>query len=328
MGLIGNLGRAAGLLAKTWPFLVIRFLGLLAISVISLILFVILIVALAMLGANAASWGIILIIILFLGFTSIYSFLSRYFIFLYDAGHVAVMAKILKGETADIPTTWDQLNYGKDIVIKRIGSLSALYVFKQIVYGILYAVNRAVGFFTSFMPSSIKSLIGFIMRIINRAIFLIFDITLSYLVFEPTKNAWMCAADSLVIYKKNLTRFLMVAAALVILGYVVSFIGVIFAYTAYFATGSAIMSSTNTTQVFSAILGLIFVFMIFEALRQSVVIPYSRALVLCEFFDILATVKISQEDYGILNNIPQFQELLKKANEPQSPPAVPPAPAK
>ncbi|HLC68646.1 MAG TPA: hypothetical protein VJH24_02300 [Candidatus Bilamarchaeaceae archaeon] len=314
MSFIGNIGKAISLLIKTWPFIAIRFAALLAASVISFVLFVILIVALILFGMNdILGLGILLAIILFAGFSGIFSLLARYFLFLYDAGHVAVMAKILKGEGSEVPSTMKQLDYGKDVVIKRIGSLSVLYVFKAIVWGILRAINRAVGFLSGFLPGSIRQLIRFVMAVINRAIFLIFDMILSYLVFAPAKNAWLCAADALVIYKKNIGRFLGVAAFLVIGSYTISYLGVILGYALFFAAYAGVTAAQDIVQVALVIFALIFLFMFFEALRQCLVIPFSRALVLCEFYETLQKTTIGKEDYGILNDIPQFRDLLAKA---------------
>ncbi len=318
MFLFSSFGRAFSLYFRTWPFVAIRFAVLLAFGVASLILFSLLFVGLTLIGVkNLVGLGFIFAFILLILFFGIFSWVKRYFLYLYDAGHVAVMAKMIKGEDKDIPGTMKQLDYGKDIVIKRIGSLTVLYVIESMVKGILHIVNSFAGTLISFMPKSIRDLLYFVMRVLNRAVFLVFDMVLSHLVFAPAKNAWMCAADTLVLYKKNMLRFLGLSALLVIFADVVSLVLVFFSYLAVFAVISLVIASNASAlvSIIAIIAALIVTFTIVGLVRECILIPYSKAVVLCEFYETFTAAKITKEDYGILNNIPQFQELLKKAKE-------------
>ncbi len=318
MSLVSNFGKAFGLLARTWPFIVIRFGVLLGAAVLSFVLFLVLIGGLLLLGVgNLLGLGLILGFVLLIAFFGIFGLLKRYFLYIYDAGHVAVMAKMLKGEDKDIPGTMKQLEYGKNTVIQRIGSLTILYAFEQIVRGIVYTINNVANFVISFLPKSLREILGFIMAIVNRAIFLIFDMTLSYLMFDPAKNAWMCAADTLVIYKKHFMKFLGLAAVLVLGGDILSLLILVFGYVFQLVVVGALVavvgSGGGLLGVALTLIGFVLLFVMIGIFRECIVVPYSRALILCEFYEAYQDTKISKEDYGILNDIPQFRELLEKA---------------
>ncbi len=205
-----SFGQVLGLMKKTAPFLVFRFIIYFGIT----IGFVLITGVGAGIGYGIGSiadnapaggmWGGLA------GFgvaAAIMYFIREYLLYLVKAGHIAVLVELLEGR--EIPGGKGQIDYARQQVQKRFTSSSVLFGLDQLIKGILRAFNRVFLSVASIIP--IPGAAG-VMKILNTIVTLsltyLDEVILAYLMKTRSENPWASSQTALVLYAQNYTKFL------------------------------------------------------------------------------------------------------------------------
>ena len=205
-----SLRQVLGLLAKTTPFLVFRFL----------IYFGITLGYFLMTGAGAGMgyfvgsigddpgaasvWGGIF------GFgaaSAVMYFLREYLLYLVKAGHIAVLVELMDGK--DIPGGRGQIDYAQRAVRERFAQSSILFALDQIIKGVLKAFNRTFFTIATLLPiPGAGGIVKFINTIINLSLTYLDEVILAYNLRTRSENPWKSSQEALVLYAQNYKSFL------------------------------------------------------------------------------------------------------------------------
>ena len=170
-------------------------------------------------------WGPLAFIILLLAFGGawgIVRWIQRYYFYLLNAAHAAVMTEyIVHGKNPDD----GQIAYGKEQVTSRFRDTSLMFGIDVLIDGVVKAITRKVANVVGLLPiPGMKSLKLVMERLakysttyIDKAI-----LTLAYRRREP--NVWKVAQDGVILYAQCWKPILANAAALTLLSYVEFFI--------------------------------------------------------------------------------------------------------
>lgn len=220
--------KATGVFAKTLPWILLRLglailFGLLAVAFIGGVGWV----AYTLWDAGTISGPIVIVAlaiatILFLAFLK---WVRRYALYLVSAGHIAVVAHIV--ETGEVPA--NQLSFGKDKVTDNFVEASALWGLDRILKGVLKQFNGAmlsVADLVSFIPA-LKTVVEIISRAIRMAGNYLDEAIMAHIFLNEEKDNWTAARDGVVLYGKTWKPVLASTVIIVLLGYVVSFVGLL-----------------------------------------------------------------------------------------------------
>ena len=202
--------KVLGLLAKTAPFLVFRFLIYFGIT-----LGFVLITGVGAgvgwglgtiadnAGAGATYGGLV-------GFGiagGILYFIREYLLYLVKAGHIAVLVELAEGR--EIPGGKGQIAYAKDQVKERFGTSSLLFGLDQIIKGILRAFNRVTLTVASFIPiGGARGVVKVLNAIVNLSLTYLDEVILAHLMKVRAENPWASGRTALILYAQNYTKFL------------------------------------------------------------------------------------------------------------------------
>ncbi len=214
-----SFGEVLGLLMKTAPFLLFRFLVYFGIT----LAFVIItgvgagigygIGAIAKNAAAGGTWGGLV------GFgvaSSIMYFTREYLLYIVKAGHIAVLVELFKGR--DIARGMGQIEYARRQVQERFATSAVLFGLDQLIKGVLRAFNRVFLSITSLLPiPGAAGAMKFLDTIITLSLTYLDEVILAYLMKTRPDNPWAGGRTALILYAQNYTKFLRNAVWLAII---------------------------------------------------------------------------------------------------------------
>ncbi|WP_291323002.1 hypothetical protein [Desulfonatronospira sp.] len=299
-----------GLLMKTLPFLVFRFLIYFAIT----LGFVIITGTGAGIGYGVGSiadkaaaggmWGGLA------GFglaAAIMYFIREYLLYLVKAGHIAVLVELLDGK--EIPGGKGQIDYARQQVQKRFSSSTVLFGLDQLIKGILRSFNRVFLSIASILP--IPGAAG-AMKIINTIVTLsltyLDEVILAYLMKTRSENPWASSRTALILYAQNYKSFLKNAVwlalfiwastfvvFLVVLGPVALLVGLF----------------PGTAGPLTLIVALVFAW----GIKQAVIEPIGMTALMLVYFKVTEGQTANPEWEAKLSNVSsKFKDLKDKAS--------------
>ena len=199
-----------GLMMKTAPFLVFRFLIYFGITLAFVIASGVgagIGFGLGMIADNGPAggmWGGLA------GFglaAAVMFSIREYLLYLVNAGHIAVLVELVEGR--EIPGGKGQIQYARQQVQERFATSSVLFGLDQLIKGILKAFNRTFLSIAAIVP--IPGAAG-VMKIVNKVITLsltyLDEVMLAYLIKTRADNPWASSRTALILYAQNYTRFL------------------------------------------------------------------------------------------------------------------------
>lgn len=203
-------GEIIGLLIKTTPFLIFRFLIYFGIT----LAFVLITGAGASIGygvgtiADAAAaggmWGGLA------GFglaSAVMYFLREYLLYMVKAGHIAVLVELLEGKT--LPGGRSQIDYAQQVVRERFIESSVLFGVDQLIKGVLKAFNRVFFTIAAFLPiPGSQGIVKFINTVVNLSLTYLDEVILAYNIKTQSDNPWRSSQTALVLYAQNYKAFL------------------------------------------------------------------------------------------------------------------------
>jgi len=223
-----SIGRALGLMGRTWPFIAFRMVVYFGIAVA----YVLVTGVGAGIGwgvgafgdadfqAAAALWGGVA------GFgltAGVLYFLREYILYIVKAGHIAVLVELLDGRP--VPDGRAQIEHAGGVVKQRFGEASVLFAVDQLVKGVLAAITGIVQGIASFLPvPGLQQLVGVIRAFLRIAVGLVDEVILAYAIRTGSGNPWGSARTALVLYGQNYKVMLRNAAWLTVFTYGLAFL--------------------------------------------------------------------------------------------------------
>jgi hypothetical protein len=209
-------GQIFGLLVRTLPFVLLRLVVYIGITV-AYVLAVGVGSGIGLLfgkvagngGGGAGIGGLI-------GFAIISGILywaREYLLYLVKAGHIAVLVELMDGR--QIPAGKGQIDYATNIVKQHFATSSMLFGLNQLIRGILRAFNRLTVSIASWLPiPGLDALVKLVDAVINTSLSHLDQVILAQILRKQTTNPWAVARDSTVLYAQNYKAVLKNAAFL------------------------------------------------------------------------------------------------------------------
>ena len=214
-------GRILGLLLRTLPFIALRVIVYVGIT-IAYVVAVGVGSGIGLLfgkiggggGAGAGIGGLI-----GFGIVSGLLFWAReYLLYLVKAGHIAVLVELLDGRT--IPNGKSQIDYATTVVKQHFATSSMLFGLNQLIRGILRVFNRLPVSIASWLPiPGLDAVVKLVDAVINTSLSHLDQVILAQIlrsnsVAAAGANPWAIARDSTVLYAQNYKGVLKNAAFL------------------------------------------------------------------------------------------------------------------
>jgi hypothetical protein len=213
-----SMSAAIGLVLRTLPYALMRFVVLLTVSVVVILWLIVLIGGAAWLGAHiATAFGWVWAIgCLFLG-GFIWSTLLRYLLHLIECGHVAVLTELIVNGKLPNPAE-GQFAYGRRVVLARIGQETLLYGLNALVRGIVQSLHNTLDWLGEMLPlpglEGVSRVINIVLkgatRYLDKVIF-------SYSLARGDEDIWRSSREGLVYYAQNVRPILKTAIWSVVL---------------------------------------------------------------------------------------------------------------
>ncbi len=223
-----SIGRALGLMARTWPFVAFRivvYFGMAAAYVLVTGVGAGIGWGVGAFGdadfqASTAVWGGIF------GFgltAGVLYFLREYVLYVVKAGHIAVMVELTEGQS--IPDGRAQIEHATGVVKERFAEASVLFGVDQLVKGVLGAITGLVEGIASILPiPGLQQVVGLVRAFLRIAVGLVDEVILAYAIRTRSTNPWDSAKTALVLYGQNYKPMLKNAAWLTVFTYILAFL--------------------------------------------------------------------------------------------------------
>ncbi len=213
-----DLGRVFGLMGKTFPFLLFRFMVYIGITLVYVVVTgggagVGMIVGKIAgdTGAGATYGGLI-------GFGVVSAalyFAREYILYLVKAGHIAVLVELMEGK--DLPGGRGQVDYAQAKVKENFTQSSVLFAVDQLVKGILKTFNRMFLSIASILPiPGLQGLVKFANSVVSMSLTYVDEVILAYHLRSRADDPWTSSRQAIVLYAQNYKNLLKNAVFLTI----------------------------------------------------------------------------------------------------------------
>ena len=302
-----SIGRTLELLARTYPFILLRML----------VYFGITFAYIAATGAGAALgygvghvsddptafsfWGGVA----GFGFVSIAVYWIReYILYILKAGHIAVMVELMQGRT--LPA--GQVAHARQVVTARFGEANLLFVLDQLIKGVIRAIAGLVGGIAMILPiPGLDGLVKFVNTIVRISLTYVDEIVLGYNIKVGSTNPWETSRQALVLYAQNGGRMVRNAIWLTLMLYLLAF-AIFLVMLAPMATLFYIMP--GHVAGWSFVGAIVFAW----AFKAAVLEPFAIAALMAVYFDVIeGQVPNPEWDRKLSEVSDKFRELKDKA---------------
>src|SRR5690606_11909011 len=203
-------GAVIGLLRRTMPFLVFRFLiyfGITLAYVLGTGIGMGLGYFVGYIGDDPGAfsvWGGLF------GFglvsTAVY-LLREYLLYLVKAGHIAVLVELMDGK--ELPEGRSQIDYAHKLVRERFAESSILFGLDQLIKGVLRAFNRTFLTLSALIPiPGVEVVAKFINTILNLSLTCLDEVILAHNLRTRSENPCRSGQTALVLYAQTYKAFL------------------------------------------------------------------------------------------------------------------------
>ena len=209
-------GQILGLLVRTLPFVLLRLVVYIGITLAYIIAVGIgggIGLLFGKIGGSGSGGSAIGGLIGFGIVSGLLYWAREYLLYLVKAGHVAVLVELLDGK--QIPAGKGQIDYATGIVKQHFATSSMLFGLNQLIRGILRAFNSLTLSIASWLPiPGLDVLVKLVDKIINTGLSHLDQVILAQILRKPADNPWATARDSIVLYAQNYKGVLKNAAFL------------------------------------------------------------------------------------------------------------------
>ncbi|MEQ8801944.1 hypothetical protein [Haliea sp.] len=304
-----NIGEIIGLLLRTTPFLIFRFLIYFGIT-----LGYMLITGLGAgtgygigaIAGDSAVGGMYGGIAGFAIAGAIMYFLREYLLYMVKAGHIAVLVELLEGK--ELPGGRSQIDHAQQVVRERFVESSVLFGLDQLIKGILKSFNRIFFTVASFLPiPGSGGLVKFLNTVINLSLTYLDEVILAYNIHTRAENPWDASKTALVLYAQNYKAFLKNAfwLAFLIWGLTLLIFLLILAPVA-----GLVALFPGSAGPLSLVIALVFAW----GIKQAVIEPFAMTALMQVFFKVTQGQQANPEWEARLDSASgKFRELKDKA---------------
>jgi hypothetical protein len=280
-----SIGRALGMMGKTWPFIAFRMVVYFGIA-----LAYVLVTGVGAgigwgIGAmgdedfhiSATAWGGGLGFVLTAG---VIYFLREYILYIVKAGHIAVLVELM--DNRPIPDGRGQIDYATSVVKSRFAEASVLFAVDQLVKGVLRAITGLVDGVASILPiPGLQQVVGVVRAFLRIAVGLVDEVILAYAIRTRSTNPWASARTALVLYGQNYQVMLKNAAWLTVFTYVLSFVVFLFMLA---PAAAAVWFLPGGWSAGGFVFALIFAW----AVKAALIEPFAIACLMEVYFGVIA----------------------------------------
>lgn len=302
-------GEVFGLLRRTAPFLVFRFLIYMGIT----LAFVLVTGAgagigyfIGHIGDDPGSYGVWGGIVGFTVASTVMYLIREYLLYLVKAGHIAVLVELMEGR--DIPGGRAQIDHAQQVVKDRFAESSVLFGLDQLIKGVLKAFNRAFFTITSIIPiPGVQGVAKFINTVVNLSLTYLDEVILAENIRTKSDNPWKSGQTGLILYAQNYKSFLKNAVWLALMVWGLTLVVFLLAL----APVAALVSLfPGTAGVLTVIIAVVFAW----AVKQAVIEPFGMTALLLVFAKVTAGQEPDPEWEARLDKVSKkFGEIKQKA---------------
>ena len=309
-----RIGEILGLMGKTMPFLVFRFLIYFAITFAYILLTGIgagIGYGIGMIGGEPGGFSFFGGLVGF-GIMSVIAYMLReYLLYMVKAGHIAVLVELMEGK--ELPQGRGQISYAQEIVRQRFAESSILFGIDQLIKAVLRTFNRLFFTVTSFIPiPGLKNLVGFINTIVNLSLTYLDEVILAHNMRTRADNPWAASRTALILYAQNYKAFLKNAFFLAFLIWGLTFL-------VFLVILGPLIALVSIIPAVAGPLTLIFALVFAWGVKQSVIEPIAMTALMQVFFKVTEGQTPNPEWENKLEGVSKkFGEFGRKANEWQS----------
>jgi hypothetical protein len=306
-----QIGTVIGLLRRTAPFLVFRFLIYFGIT----LGYVLATGAGAGVGYTAgavfgdagagATWGG------FIGFAvagAVMYFLREYLLYMVKAGHIAVLVEIMDG--GKIPGGRGQIDHAQAAVKERFAESNVLFGVDQLIKGVLKAFNRAFFTLAAILPiPGIAGVVQFLNTVIRLSLTYLDEVILAHNIRTQSDNPWASSRSALILYAQNYKTFLKNAVflALIVWGLTLAVFLLILAPVA-----GLVALFPGAAGALTFVIALVFAW----GVKQAVIEPFGMTALMQVFFKVTEGQQPNPEWERKLDSVSdKFGEIKTKAGE-------------
>jgi hypothetical protein len=305
-----KLGQILGLMGRTMPFLVFRFLIYFAITLAYILL--------TGIGAGVG-WGIGRIatedpagfslwggIFGFGIMSAVAYFLREYLLYIVKAGHIAVLVELMDGK--EIPGGRGQIDHAQRVVRERFTESSVLFGVDQIIKAVLKAFNRVFFSIANFIPiPGLQAIVGFLNTIVTLSLTYLDEVILAYNIKTRSDNPWESSRTALVLYAQNYKAFLKNAFFLAFLIWGLTFL-------VFLVILGPVLAVVSFIPAVAGPLTLIVALVLAWGIKQAVIEPIAMTALMQVFFKVTEGQQANPEWEGKLDGVSKkFGELKGKA---------------
>jgi hypothetical protein len=320
-------GQIFGLLVRTLPFVLLRLVVYIGITLAYIIavgvgsgmgyLF-------GSIGSNGGGGAGIGGLIGFAIISGILFWAREYLLYLVKAGHIAVLVELMDGR--QIPAGKGQIDYATNIVKQHFATSSMLFGLNQLIRGILRAFNRITVSIASWLPiPGLDALVKLVDAIINTSLSHLDQVILAQILRKQTDNPWAVARDSTVLYAQNYKSVLKNAAFLTFIIWGLTLVILL-------VVAAPIAALIGLFHVHAGIVTFVLAVIAALSLKAALIDPFATVALIQVYDKITAGQTPNPEWSAKLESISgKFRELVQKAREVGTPatpaPQLPPASA-
>jgi hypothetical protein len=304
-----SIGRTLGLVARTYPFVLLRMLVYFGITFAYVV---------ATGGGAAVGYGIGHIgddpaafsvwggIIGFGLVSAVLFWIREYILYIIKAGHIAVLVELMQDR--QLPAGQGQIAHARTVVAARFGEANLLFVLDQLVKGVIRAITGLVGGVGMLLPiPGLQGLLSFVNTVVRLSLTYVDEVILGYNIKVGSTNPWETSRQALVLYAQNGKRMIKNAVWLSVMLYLLAFL-IFLVMLAPMATLFYIMPSDIAGWSFVA--AIIFAW----AFKAAVLEPFAIAALMSVYFDTIeGQVPNPQWDAKLADVSAKFRELKDKA---------------
>ncbi len=201
-----SIGRTVGIVARTWPFLVLR----LIVFGITGLIFVVMAASGGVLGHEllplmftqlSPMQGGIFGLMGGIGFGALVVRIVReYTLYIVKAAHIAVIVRLL--DDGALPQGESQLGYGWRTTRERFVEASLLFGLDQMIKAALAGVRKLFDRIGGFVPG-LGVILSIVRAVVEVAVSYVDEIILAHNIRNPGANPWRTSADAVVLYAQN-----------------------------------------------------------------------------------------------------------------------------
>lgn len=309
--------RATSVFLQTMPFVLLRMgigvlLGLFVVAYFGILLwFGTSLLEEGTISIYIAGIGLIISIWLFVKFWRLF---SKYVLYLFKAGHIAVIAHIL--DTGSVPD--NQIRFGTGQVKEYFAQATALFAVDQIVTVVVKQFNRRVTSVSNVLAvvPSLQTMVKVLGKAIGIAASYIDEAIIAFLFIDDEPNKWRSARDGLVLYGKTWKPVLLSTVVIVMGTYAAAFV-----FLLSLTPVARVLTDLSTTY---ELFGWIVVAGVFLTGYTGVLKPWVKTVVITTFLlEARNETPDSETMNRIANRSERFRELMERADEESASDDVP-----